>query len=221
MKQDLQQNKKAWPTQKVMTQIYDQNLWGGNKGEYYSGEGSHNPMIVEPYVAAVSSFLNSFPEPISVCDLGCGDFNVGQKLLPFTQKYIGVDIVEGLIEKNRTTYKHSNLIFEQIDISKEPLPKSDCVFIRQVLQHLSNREIQHVLNNLTGYKYVVLTEHLPHGSFAPNIDKVASLGIRLNKNSGVDITKAPFNFKFKKCEEILTVDSVNWKGRISTKLIQL
>ena len=59
-----------------------------------------------------------------------------------------VDIVETLIERNKTLFKRDNLEFLCLDIVKDELPKADCVIIRQVLQHLSNTEIQHILKKL-------------------------------------------------------------------------
>ena len=69
--------------------------------DFYSGVGSHSPEIVDPYIDAVKSFLKSFGEPIVVCDLGCGDFNVGKELVSLSKKYIAVDIVPDLIARNR------------------------------------------------------------------------------------------------------------------------
>ncbi len=81
----IKTHKTPWPTKEVMNQIYEKNLWGGNENEFYSGEGSHNPEIVEPYLQTLKSFLSSFENPLTVCDLGCGDFNVGQHLVKSRQ----------------------------------------------------------------------------------------------------------------------------------------
>ena len=48
--------KKPWPTKAAMAQIYENNLWGGDKYEYYSGLGSHHPEVVNPYITIVSDF---------------------------------------------------------------------------------------------------------------------------------------------------------------------
>lgn len=70
--------KKPWPTKDAMEQVYEMKLWGGNKSDFYSGEGSHHPDIINPYIDVLTSFLTSFKNPLTVCDLGCGDFNVGK-----------------------------------------------------------------------------------------------------------------------------------------------
>src|SRR5690606_16268068 len=101
--------KTPWPTKRAMEQVYEMNFWGGNKAEFYSGEGSHLAEIVNPYIAAVTSFLTSFKNSLTVCDLGCGDLNVGKELVPHTKQYIAVDIVPSLIVHNKETFKAENL----------------------------------------------------------------------------------------------------------------
>ena len=97
--------KKPWPTKRAMEQVYEMNLWGDNDADFYSGAGSHHPEIIRPYTTVLTSFLSSFKTPLVVCDLGCGDFNVGKELVTFSQKYIAVDIVPGLIAYNKKTFK--------------------------------------------------------------------------------------------------------------------
>jgi len=190
--------RKPWPTKDAMQQIYEMKLWGDNKTDFYSGNGSHDPAIVTPYIQSVRSFLQSFKTPISVCDLGCGDFNVGKKLFKYAKSYVAVDIVEALITHNKNKFKADNLEFQCLDIAVDTLPSGDCVLLRQVLQHLSNAEVQRILNALTTFKYIILTEHIPKGDFIPNKDIISGQGIRLKKQSGLDVLASPFNFKIKK-----------------------
>lgn len=214
-------SKKPWPTKAVMQQIYEANLWGKNGDDFYSGEGSHHPNIVVPYVKVVSSFLASFKNPITICDLGCGDFNIGSQLLSFSKEYFAVDIVPELIEHLKKQYPLKEVSFFCLDIAKDELPKADCVIVRQVLQHLSNKEIKEIVSKLYDYKYVILTEHLPIGKFEANKDIISGQGIRLKKKSGLDITKSPFNFKFKKTVVLNNFNLENNKGKIVTTLFEL
>ncbi|MBU3010751.1 class I SAM-dependent methyltransferase [Polaribacter vadi] len=216
IKNKIKKNKKPWLTQKAMEQIYDLNLWGGNKTEFYSGFGSHHPELVQPYRDMVKSFLTSFDVPLTVLDLGCGDFNIGKELYKYSKNYIAIDIVEDLINYNTEKYKEDNLEFRCLDIAKDNLPKADCVIIRQVLQHLSNAEVESILNKLSNYKYLILTEHLPNGIFEPNKDIISGQGIRIKKQSGLDILKPPFNFKVKSKKEVLSIDLADGKGIVVT-----
>lgn len=208
--------KTPWPTKAAMQQVYKMNLWGSNASEFYSGEGSHNPELVNPYIEAIVSFLKTLNTPISVCDLGCGDFNIGSKLFKYTSKYFAIDIVPELIDHNKSNFKAKNLSFSSLDIAKDDLPPADCALIRQVLQHLSNAEVQNILNKLQTYKYVIITEHIPTFDFIPNLDIISGQGIRLKKQSGLDVLKAPFNFKVTSHEELLTINLKDGKGKIVT-----
>lgn len=210
-----------WSTKEAMRQIYEKNLWGGNHTEFYSGEGSHLSEIVNPYLEAVVSFLASFKKPLSVCDLGCGDFNVGKELLPFTEKYIAIDIVPELIAVNCETYKAENLEFHCLDLAVDDFPIADCAILRQVLQHLSNAEVQSILSKLKHFKYLILSEHLPTGEFTPNKDIISGQGIRLKKQSGLLLTKVPFNLQIKHELELTSYALADGKSKIVTTLFEL
>ena len=88
--------KKPWPTKKAMEQVYKMKLWGDNQSDFYSGSGSHSPELVLPYIEVLTAFLTSFENPLTVCDLGCGDFNIGKQLVQHSKKYVAVDIVPDL-----------------------------------------------------------------------------------------------------------------------------
>ncbi|WP_073083001.1 class I SAM-dependent methyltransferase [Winogradskyella jejuensis] len=204
-----------------MQQIYEKQLWGTDGSNFYSGEGSHEKQITQPYIEAVTNFLKSHSDKLTVCDLGCGDFNIGCHLVNYSKHYFAIDIVDELIERNKQLFKAENLEFHCLDISKDSLPKADCVILRQVLQHLSNSEIQDILKKLSDYKYTILTEHIPVGNFEPNKDKIASQGIRLKQNSGVDILAEPFNFKVKSSQVLNEFVLSEKNGRIVTTLFIL
>jgi SAM-dependent methyltransferase len=213
--------KKPWPTKDAMEQVYGMQLWGKNDSVFYSGDGSHYPEIANPYIDVVAFFLTSFERPITVCDLGCGDFNIGKELVKYSAKYVAVDIVEDLIAFNKKKYKQENLEFQCLDIAVDDLPTADCVLLRQVLQHLSNAEIESIVHKLTAFEYVILTEHLPEGDFIPNIDIISGQGIRLKKQSGVNLLASPFNLKAKEVKQLLCFNLEKNKGVIVTTMYRL
>ncbi|AUC83941.1 SAM-dependent methyltransferase [Polaribacter sp. ALD11] len=217
----LKRIKKPWPTKDAMDQVYKLKLWGDNNSDFYSGDGSHNSGIVKPYINAVAAFLTSFKNLITVCDLGCGDFNVGKELVQYTKKYVAIDIVKDLIAYNKEKFKEENLEFRCLDIAKDDLPAADCVLVRQVLQHLSNAEVQDVAHKLVAFKYVVLTEHIPEGNFTPNKDIISGQGIRLKKQSGINLLMAPFNLKVIEQKQLVSFVLNDSKGIIVTTLYKL
>jgi len=208
--------KTPWPTRDAMRQIYETNLWGGKGSGFYSGDGSHFSHLVDPYIEVLISFLMAFDEPLTVCDLGCGDFNIGEKLAPFTKKYIAVDIVEDLIKHHKKKYKEGHIVFYCLDIAEDNVPAGDCAIVRQVLQHLSNAEVKKIVKKLMSYKYVVLTEHIPEGNFVPNMDIISGQGIRLKKQSGLDLLAPPFDFEVKDVQQLLSIPLEDGKGMIIT-----
>lgn len=220
-KEETKRIKKSWPTKKAMEQVYEMKLWGSNASGFYSGIGSHDPKIVKPYIDVLTSFLTSFKTPLVVCDLGCGDFNVGKELVKYTKNYVAVDVVEKLIAHNKEKFKEENLEFHCLDIATDKLPVADCAILRQVLQHLSNGEVQNIVKKLYNFKYVILTEHVPEGDFTPNKEIISGQGIRLKKKSGLNVLAPPFNFKIKEEKQLLSVALKDNKGLILTTLYEV
>ena len=214
-------NKRPWPTKEAMEQVYAQNLWGSNADDFYSGEGSHNPTIVVPYVNVVTSFLKSFKQRLTVCDLGCGVFNVGKQLVDYAASCVAVDIVPSLIAHNKATFKADNLTFQCLNIAEDEMPTCDCALIRQVFQHLSNAEIQNALEKLKEFTYLIITEHVPTGNFEPNVDIISGQGTRLKKDSGVDVLAPPFSLSVIQQKELLVINLAGNRGRIVTTLYAL
>jgi SAM-dependent methyltransferase len=184
----------------VFSHIYHSGIWGAAADEpgYFSGTGSHEPLIVNTYVDAVLSCLRELPARPDVVDLGCGDFHIGSRIRPACGRYVACDVVEPLIAANRDRFGQLEVEFRCLDIARDDLPAGDVVFLRQVLQHLDNGRIASVLAKLERYKVLILTEHLPPApDFPPNADKLLGASTRLARivPSGVVLTAPPFNMK--------------------------
>lgn len=185
----------------IFSRIYEENIWGGKKGEFYSGPSSHNPYI-EAYTKIVVDFVkeNNIKE---IVEIGCGDFSVSSKILNTLNKaeyhyhYTGYDVVEPLIKRNTSLFSSAKINFDCKDSCVEDINSGDLLIVRQVLQHLSNKSIQQVVNKFNNYKFIIFTEHQASEEyvdvFAPNIDQDTGASIRLYKKSGVYLDKEPFN----------------------------
>ena len=113
-----------------------------------------------------------------------------------TDRYIACDIVPSVVDYNRLHYASEDVDFRILDPVTEVLPAGDVVFVRQVLQHLRNDQIWRFLPKLHRYKWLILTESIPaQHPFVPNHDIETGEFARLDFNSGVDLTKTPFNLK--------------------------
>ena len=178
----------------IFKEIYRKNIWGGRltRGAY-SGSGSRNRRVVDPYVSALRGFLLKVGRP-SVVDLGCGDFHVGKQFLDYSKSYVACDIVDFVIEENRRRYPGVDFIV--VDATKDKLPSGEVILIRQVFQHLSNEQISKILPKLAEFKYAVVTEHIPaFREFLPNLDKRTGPDHRVSMGSGIELTSPPFNLK--------------------------
>lgn len=208
----------------VFSEIYRHSLWGDAADEsrqFYSGPGSHDPLLVNPYVEAVTGFLNRFEQKPDVVDVGCGDFNVGSRYRSFCNNYIACDLVPELIEHNRKKFSHLMVDFRVLDLTLDELPVGEVVFVRQVFQHLSNADINKGVEKIKNkFKHLVLTEHLPSTeNFIPNLDKASGADIRIEKNSGVVLTRPPFNLAPK--NELVICNVYGYGGIIRTTLYTL
>lgn len=176
----------------VFGRIYRHGHWGGVPGEFYSGYGSHLDEYVEPYVAAVSTYLAALPERPAVVDVGCGDFNVAHRLVDAARSWTGCDVVPALVERNRRRFARANVDFVLLDALVDPLPPGDVVVVRHVFQHLTNDQTATILAKLRAYPRWIVTEQLPGGDFVPNRDKPMDGQTRRLVDSGVVLTAAPF-----------------------------
>jgi hypothetical protein len=182
----------ALPLAEVFRRVYDENRWGGLKGEFCSGSGSLE-RLAAAYGNAVRGFIRGHGIR-TVVDVGCGDFTVGLHLQVEGVRYIGVDVVPGLIRRNRDLFASETISFECLDAVSQDPPPGDLCTIRQVLQHLSNDEIAAILGRMNRYPYVLVTEHYPAPciNVRANLDKPHGADTRIYDNSAVYLDRAPF-----------------------------
>lgn len=214
----------------VFTRIYVENRWGGGGAKsdsaypFDSGAGSADEAAA-PYVECVRSFIAAH-DIQRVVDLGCGDFRVGRRIAQCGVHYIGVDVVEPLIETNRARFSTDRIEFRCADIIAGELPDAELCLIREVLQHLSNAEILAILSKLKKFRWAIVTEGQPGppGSFQPNRDKPHGGDSRGLWNSGVVLTAPPFQLP--QADLLLSVpaaavvDNGLGQARIDTFLIE-
>ena len=192
----------------VFEKIYEEKRWGtpeqGNR-KYSSGDGTRDKEIVSAYVDAVTNFLSRNTDLKSGLDLGCGDFSVGVAFCDLFQNYKAMDVAKNVIEENRSLYQSKNVEFFQIDLASGDIPTSEVIFVRQVLQHLSNAEIKKFVRNVEGkFRYLIVTESISQSIlFRANKDIITGPGIRIHEKSGVVLEQEPFNLKFSTSEIIM------------------
>jgi SAM-dependent methyltransferase len=164
----------------IFEQIYKENAW-----QYGSGEGSL-PQNTKEYRKFLQNFLKTYKIK-TVLDLGCGDWQFSKFIDWNGINYIGVDVVGFIIEENIKKYSKKNINFYKKDLLTGDLPKADLIILKDVLQHLTNKNILNFLPKLKDYKFALLIN-----SFAPeNVD------CKDGEFRSLNLKKSPFNLKAK------------------------
>ena len=172
--------------------VYSSKIWGDSPGGFCSGPGSDGPAS-DDYCNSVISFIRAHRIE-SVIDLGCGDFSIGRRIVDATGiLYTGVDVVPELIAHHKGRIQSSTINFLCADITRDSLPLADLCLVRQVLQHLSNEEIEKVLANLCNFATILVSEDVPLHPKSFNHDKPHGPDIRASYDSGVYLDRPPFS----------------------------
>lgn len=212
----------------IFSKIYQKNGWGGKRGEFYSGPGSHN-FFIKGYSKVVADFIleNNIK---SIVEIGCGDFNVSGGILTILNEnnhdhtYIGYDVVKPLIARNQSLHGSSKVSFVRKDSCTGTIKNGDLLVIRQVLQHLNNKSVQQVVDKFKNYKFIIFTEHQPSEKYGdiirPNINQDTGGSIRIRYKSGVYLEKEPFNCKIKSMLYSMPQSIYGLEASINTFLIE-
>jgi SAM-dependent methyltransferase len=186
----------------VFQAVYHRGVWGKDEtSPFFSGLGSNGPaaqFYVEQMAVLLTQHARELGRPLSVVDIGCGDFRIGKALVERVPElnYLGCDIVPELVAHNAKNHASERVHFQTLDAVCDPLPKADVCLVRQVFQHLSNADIQSVLASMR-YPVVYVTEGHPvrkRGSANP--DKVVGPSVRFDwqtgQGRGVELSEAPY-----------------------------
>jgi NAD(P)-dependent dehydrogenase (short-subunit alcohol dehydrogenase family) len=124
----------------------------------------------------------------SIADIPCGDFNWMPLFLeaaPFVG-YQGFDIVPDIIKDNRK--RHPVHSFEELDITREVPPRTDLIFCKDLLNHLSNADVRAALENMrrSGARLLLASNNFGYA----NLD-LPSVATKTSRH--LDITPPPLN----------------------------
>ncbi len=139
--------------------IHRTNLWGADSSA--SGVGSE--LIATATLRRELSALLRALDVRSVLDLPCGDFAWMAHMDLSGIRYLGADIVTGLIEANTAKYAMTDRIgFRHLDLVADPLPTADLIICRDCLVHLSFANMRRALDNIrrSGSRWLLTTTFL-------------------------------------------------------------
>lgn len=147
------------------TEIYENNLWCSPESVSGGGSEMQNTKVIRKELPVLIQKFNIE----SILDIPCGDYNWIKNVDLGKVSYIGADIVEPLVKRNKELY--NNIDFRLLDLTKDILPKVDLIFVRDCLGHLSNDNVLLAIKNCkeSGSKYLLATS-FTKWNFNPDIE---------------------------------------------------
>jgi hypothetical protein len=180
----------------------------------WSGVGSGPGSVVgvnRKYISYLHDFIKKH-EIKSIVDIGCGDWQIFSHVDLEGVKYTGYDVAKSVIDKNNDKYQASNVSFIHVPLeARTKYVRADLMIIKDVLQHLSFKKTQDILDQLSKYKY----------SFVINdfLDTTINIDISDGGYRHLDIRKSPF-FINKSLKQVQVVNSCcSWDPGGYKKLI--
>ena len=166
-------------TEQVFTSIFRRNGWGGDDSR--SGKGS-SLRFAEPLGKIIKEAIE-FTKAVTVLDAPCGDYKWMQGAEIPPENYVGVDIVEEMIEQLKE--EHPDRTWMQKDITKDELPKADLIVCRHCIVHLSFELGLQAIENFrrSGAKWLLAT----------TFDKEKNKDIRTGGWRTLNLSIEPFN----------------------------
>ncbi len=147
--------------QEIFNNIYKKHKWG-----WGSGTGSI-PVLNKPFIQFTNAFLKKHQDIRIIVDMGCGDWRIGKSLALKNKKYIGCDVSDFIVKKNRIKFASPDREFLCLDAVVDKLPKGDLVILKDVLQHLCSQDVVRVLSKISVYKYVIIQNDIYDPQHSP------------------------------------------------------
>jgi hypothetical protein len=183
----------------IFTTFYRKNIW-------FDSESRSGPGSTLEITKNIRRELPTMVRQLGVrrlLDVPCGDFHWMKEVDLGVETYIGGDIVSEMVDRNNRLYADQARSFLKLDITQDPLPRTDLVFCRDCLVHLPEKCVWQALANIrrSGATYL-LTTTFPRQTQNKNV-AVAGQWRPLN------LQIAPFNFS----EPLALIDEQNtWKA---------
>lgn len=167
----------------IFSEVYKSGLWGMHGSRSGSGSSLEQTAVLRSRLPTMLRELRA----TSLLDIPCGDFFWMREVDLSGVTYIGADVVLDLIARLQATVACDGRTFRQLDLTRDPLPKVDVIFARDVLVHLAHRDALLAIANVraSGANYLATTTF---SGRATNPD-VATGDWR-----PVNLQRAPFNF---------------------------
>jgi len=173
---------------KKFSGVYEKNLFFGSESRSGRGSDSDQTKVISGQLPLVLSKLGVS----TLLDLPCGDLNWMRNVSLGGVSYTGADIVPELIQKLTKEFANSDRRFISLNAASDPLPEAfDAIFCRDLLVHLSTKDIFSTLKNFkSSGSTFLLTTHFTDPRKYKNLPFVSiSVGWR-----PINFTLKPFHF---------------------------
>ncbi len=182
---------------KIFTEIYEKQMWGKNKSKDKSYNGSSGPgssidYNKNKYIPFLKQFIikNNIKK---VVDLGSGDWQSSHLIYNNLDiKYYGYDAYEKVCIANSKKYPEYNFIHLDFMKNIDKLEDADLCIIKDVLQHLCNKDINDLLEYLIKnkkYKFILITNCCHQRK---NNEEIRN-GINGKNGRDLSVSKSPLN----------------------------
>jgi SAM-dependent methyltransferase len=167
---------------KHFTQIFHSNGFIGSESRSGEGSGVEQTEVLRKELPRL---LREFKVE-SMLDVPCGDWFWMRMVDLGPMNYVGADIVEEVVEANRTQFQSDTRKFQLLDVVEDRLPQVDLILCRDLLVHLNFADCRKAIRNMkkSGSKYL-LTTTFPDRATNDDLTDVWRI---------LNLQIAPFNF---------------------------
>lgn len=166
----------------VFGRIYDRGGWSS----LGSGPGS-SAQYNRPFLKSLSDLAKK-ADIRSIVDYGCGDWTMFSEYQFGNIDYLGIDIVDSVVETNRNRYSRPRVEFRSARPLAEETCSADLLLMKDVMLHLPNAQCIEFLDYARlRFRFGIFVNDLR--SHEAEVNEEISLG----GYRPVDITKPPFN----------------------------
>jgi len=145
----------------IFTTIYNDKEWGISRDQNTSGTGDIINNL--PFFLFIEKFLN-LQRIKTMLDFGCGDWSLMRcVLLPEGINYIGLDVVQSVIQNNNKYKKEQKIEFytignDYLEIKNNERYHTELLLVKNVFENWPLEKVQDFLNNvLHNFQYILLS----------------------------------------------------------------
>lgn len=144
-------------TRAAFDNIYNSDVWGLKTDEYASAKpGMESEHDRNKRFSALISELIRLNEVRHLVEFGCGWWKYMIDVDLTGVQYDGYDIVDTVIQDNRTKYGAENIRFHTVTDGIR-MPKADMLLSKDVLQHLPTADVQYYLSLFrTNFRFMLI-----------------------------------------------------------------